>query len=145
MPAIKDTARIATKWSLVAGRSADAYQEGVENPRSDWKQATLASNNNWEQATQRAITQKSFRAGVDRSSTDAWQAGAINKGVSRYSAGVALGQANYERGFAPYAAIIRGTNLPDRKPKGDPANIQRVSLMAAALHNGKLRISGAAK
>lgn len=145
MPAIKDTARIASKWSLVAGRSSDAYLEGVENPRVDWKQATLAANGNWEASTQRAITQKSFRSGVDRSSTNLWQEGAINKGVSRYSAGVLLGQANYERGFAPFAAVIRATNLPERKPKGDPANIQRVSIMAKALHDAKLKLIGTGK
>lgn len=142
MPEIKSMDRIGSKWKTVAGRSSDTYSEGVKNPRKSWKKATQAANSNWEQGTQQAISRKSFKAGVDKSSDETWQDGAINKGVSRYSAGVELGQANYEKGFAPFAQVIAATNLPERKPKGDPANITRVSVMAKALHDKKLSLSG---
>lgn len=144
MAAIKSLANISTKWAVVAGRSGDAYQDGVTNPRKDWQKATLAANSNWEQGTQAAITRKTFKTGVEKSSTAAWQDGAINKGVSRYQAGVTLGQAAYEQGFAPYAQVIQATTLPERKPKGDPSNINRVSVMAKALHDKKLALMGAA-
>lgn len=142
MAKIKSMERISSKWSTVAGRSTDAYQDGVLQPRTDWKKATQASNTNWKAATQQAIAQDRFAAGVNRSSTENWQAGAIDKGVSRYAAGVQLGQPAYEAGFAPYRAVIEAVNLPDRKPKGDPANIQRVAMIATALHNAKVAATG---
>jgi hypothetical protein len=143
MPAIKNMQTIADKWAVVAGRSGDAYQQGIEAPRKDWKAGALAANSNYEAGVQAAVNRKSFKTGVEKSSTQIWRDGAINKGVSRYGAGVVLGRDKYEKGFAPYASIIAATNLPDRKPKGDPANIQRVSIMAKALHDAKLRIIGA--
>jgi len=142
MPAIKPMQTIADKWSVVAGRSGDAYQAGVESPRKDWKTATQAGNANWKTATQAAIARDGFKTGVDKSSSQTWQEGAINKGVSRYGAGVLLGRDKYEKGFAPYADVISRTLLPDRKPKGDPANIQRVGVMAKALHDAKLAMAG---
>jgi len=142
MPAIKSMDRIKSKWKDVAGRSGDQYTEGVKNPRKDWKKSTQAANANWKAGTQQAITRDSFKSGVDRSSTETWQDGAINKGASRYGAGIELGQDAYAKGFEPYANVIAATTLPDRKPKGDPANITRVSVMAKALHDKKLSLSG---
>lgn len=142
MAAIKDLGTIAAKWAVVAGRSGDAYQEGVEAPKRDWKTATQAANLNWELGTQQAISRKSFKAGVDKSSSEVWRRGAIDKGVSRYQVGVSLSADKYQKGFSPYADTIKATNLPDRKPKGDPSNINRVSIMAKALHDKKLSITG---
>lgn len=144
MAAIKDLGTIAAKWAVVASRSGDAYQEGVESPRRDWKTATQAANANWEQGTQAAISRKSFKAGVDKSSSETWRKGAIDKGVSRYQVGVTLSADKYQKGFSPYADTIKATALPDRKPKGDPSNINRVSIMAKALHDKKLALMGAA-
>jgi hypothetical protein len=143
MPAIKNMQTIADKWAVVAGRSGDAYQAGIEAPRRDWKAGALAANANYKAGVQAAVSRDSFKSGVDKSSTATWQKGAIDKGVSRYSAGVILGRDKYERGFSPYAQVIAATILPDRRPKGDPGNIQRVSVMAKALHDAKLKIMGA--
>lgn len=143
MPPIKNLQTIAAKWAVVAGRSGDAYQQGVEEPRRDWKAGALNGNSNYKAAVQAAVTRDSFKSGVERSSTAEWRRGAIDKGVPRYQAGVLLSADKYEKGFAPYAAIIAATNLPDRRPKGDPNNIQRVSIMAKALHDAKLKIMGA--
>jgi hypothetical protein len=145
MPAIKDISTIAAKWAVVAGRSGDAYQEGVEAPRKDWKSATQAATANWEAGTQQAITRKSFRAGVDKSSTETWKRGAIDKGVSRYTVGVTLSADKYQRGFQPYAETIKATTLPERYPKGDSRNINRVSIMSKALHDKKLSLLGTTK
>jgi len=141
MAGIKSMDKIAQKWSRVASTSGQSYQEGVQEPRKDWKAQTLAANNNWKQGTQQAITANRFQTGVNNTPTSKWQEGAINKGVDRYTAGVQLGAGNYAQGFAPFVDVIKSTVLPDRKPKGDPSNIQRVSVMAKALHDKKLALS----
>jgi hypothetical protein len=141
MPAIKSLANISSKWSTVAGRSGDAYEAGVRDPRKDWKTEAAAANNNWKAGVQTAVTQNRFQTGVNRSSTENWKQNAIDKGVSRYQAGVQLATGNFEKGFSPYAETIKNTTLPDRKPKGDPANITRVAVMAKALHDKKLSLA----
>lgn len=142
MTQIKDIQTIADKWAVVAGRSGDAYQAGIEAPRRSWKAGAQAANANYKAGVNAAVARDAFKVGVDRSSDDTWKRGAIDKGVSRYSAGVLLSADKYQNGFRPYAEVIKNTTLPDRKPKGDPANITRVSVMAKALHDAKLKLSG---
>jgi hypothetical protein len=140
MPAIKNLANTAAKWGVVSSRSGDSYKDGVQDPRKDWQKESVAANSNWKAGTQAAITGNRYQTGVQRTPTSVWQDGAINKGVDRYQAGVLLATGNYERGFAPYHDVIGRTTLPDRKPKGDPSNINRVSIMAKALHDKKLAL-----
>lgn len=137
MPKIKDLSRIADKWTTVTPQRQDSYVEGVQNPREDWKSATLAASARHTAAVQKSLTEKSFDKGVSKAGTSKWQKNAIEKGPSRWAQGVELGKDNYAKGFAPYAQIIANTSLPPRGPKGDPSNINRVAVMAKALSDGK--------
>ena len=138
MAAIKPLEKIAAKWATVSGRSGGEYEEGVRNPRSDWQKSTAAANSAWKQGVNQAVADDRFATGVAATPNSKWQDNAISKGVSRYSAGVQLAQQAYMDGFAPFAAVIASTTLPPRGPKGDPNNIQRVSVLADALHKAKL-------
>ena len=137
MPKIKDLSRIANKWTTVTPQRQDSYVEGVLNPREDWKNATLASSARHTAAVQKSLTEKSFDKGVARAGTEKWKKNTVEKGPGRWAEGVSLSMDNYAKGFAPYAAVIASTNLPPRGPKGDPANIQRVAVMAKALSDAK--------
>ena len=74
--------------------------------------------------------------------TDKWKKMASTKGPSRFAEGVMVAKPDYEKGFAPFAEEIAKTELPPRGPKGDPANIQRVAAIAAALHKKKMELLG---
>jgi hypothetical protein len=88
---------------------------------------------------QEAIRDKRFEKGVQKAGDSTWQAGAINKGVDRFGQGVQMAQDKYTQGFAPYAQVIESTNLPPRFPKGDPRNLARVTAIALALRNKKVK------
>lgn len=137
MPKIKDLSRIANKWTTVTPQRQDSYTEGIENPREDWKAATLAATARHTAGVQQALANKSFDKGVTRVGTAKWQKNALEKGPARWAQGVQLSQDNYSKGFAPYAQVIANTTLPPRGPKGDPTNIQRVAVMAKALSDAK--------
>jgi len=143
MPAVKSMDRITTKWARVAAVSQPEYEEGVRNPRKDWADETRKAEGNYDRGVQQAIQQKRFGKGVARAGTQKWQQNAIEKGVPRWAQGIQVSQANYEAGFQPYREVIMRTQLPPRGPKGDPKNIQRVSVMADALHKEKLARKGA--
>lgn len=140
MATIKSTASIASKWARVTPMRSQDYEEGVRNPKTDWANATAASEGNFETGVQRAIANKSFGKGVKKSGTAKWQEKTITKGTQRWGPGVSVAEKDYEEGFAPYAEVIAKTNLPPRFPKGDPRNIERVSKLATALH--KKKVSG---
>jgi len=139
MPAIKPVSEIAEKWARVTpGRSAD-YQAGIQNPKRDWAEATKAAEEAWVQGIQEAASQRRFSRGVARAGSEKWKKKALELGASRWGPGVAAARDDYERGFAPYAEVIARTSLPPRGPKGDPKNIERVRVLAQALHEAKIK------
>lgn len=139
MPAIKATSEIAEKWSRVTPQRTEDFEIGVKNPRRDWATQTKAAEGAYAQGVQTAIQEKRFGKGVDKAGTGKWQENTATKGVDRWGPGVQAGQDAYEAGFSPYANRIQSTKLPPRFPKGDPRNIERVRVMAAALRNQKVK------
>jgi hypothetical protein len=142
MANVKSMARISDKWKRVSAGAGAEYEEGVRNPRADWATETKKAESTYEQGIQASITRKAFGKGVTKAGSDKWQKNAIAKGPGRFSTGVALAQDDYEKGFAPYREVIERTALPARGPKGDPKNLQRVAILAKALHDKKISMEG---
>jgi len=138
MPAIKDVSQIAEKYTRVTPGRATEYAQGVQNPRADWQAATAAAETNWAQGVQQAVQKKTFGQGVRKAGSEKWKRKATELGTQRYGPGVAAAGTDYAQGFAPYAAVIQGTTLPPRYPKGDPRNYQRVQAMGEALRKKKM-------
>ena len=137
---IKKLDQIAEKWGRVTpGRTRD-YTLGVESPRKDWASATLQATSAYNQGMTDSIAERRWDRGVERAGTAKWKAKTLAKGPQRWSQGVTLAQPDYNRGFAPYHEALSLIQLPPRGPKGDPANIERVRVIAEALHELKRRI-----
>jgi len=139
MAKIKDIRTIAEKWSTVTPGRSGEYRKGVTDPVKDWAEEALAAEERYVRGVTEAATGGRYGRGVSHAGTSKWQEGAKTKGPGRFAEGVALGRSAYERGFSPYRDEIEHTDLPSRGPKGDPSNIQRVAVLAAALHNRKLK------
>jgi len=142
MPNIKSMDRISRTWDQRVSTSQSQFTEGVQNPKTDWAQATAAAEKNYNSAVQAAISRGSFGKGVQKAGSKSWQEGALTKGPTRWAEGVRLAVPKYEKNFSPFREVIQRTTLPPRGPKGDPANIQRVAVMAKALHDAKLAATG---
>jgi hypothetical protein len=138
MPAIKQLSSIASKYSRVTPERATDYALGIANPRVDWATATAAAAAVYKSAVIAAANEGRFEKGVTAAGTPKWKARATAVGPNRFAEGVALAGPDYSKGFAPYHAIIAGMNLPPRYPKGDKRNIDRVAILAAALHAAKI-------
>lgn len=143
MPPVKSLSRTAAKWTRVTSAAGPEYKEGVENPSKDWETETLAAEARYEAALAASIADKRFGKGVDQAGTAKWQRNAAALGPDRFASGVRHAQDNYAKGFAPYRDVIERTDLPERGPKGDPRNIDRVRVLAEALHDEKLARLGA--
>jgi len=137
MPAVKSMSSIAEKWARVTPQRAPDYEKGVRNPKKDWAKATIGASAAYKEGVQKAITENRFEKGVNAAGTEKWQRKAVELGPTRYSTGVQVAQPDYEKGFAPFRDVIERTTLPPRFAKGDPRNIDRVRVMAAALNAAK--------
>jgi hypothetical protein len=139
MATIKALSDISEKWSSVTpGRSA-YFEDGVRNPRKDWAQAAAASESAYSDGVSAAVARKGYSTGVRKAGTDKWSEKTLSKGVERWPSGVRAAGTDYEDGFSPFHRVIESTTLPPRRATGDPSNIERVTAIATALHQAKVK------
>ena len=138
MPAIKPRDKVAKTWAKRAAAARDEYLDGVANPRKDWQEQTVAAAASYQSGLEAAFTNQSFQKGVAAAGTKKWQDRAKKFGPGRYSEGVRASESEYRSGFERFHSRIAATDLPPRGPKGSPENIERVRIMAEALHDEKL-------
>lgn len=133
MPAVKPTDRTAQKWARVTSQRGEDYTMGVKAPRTPWAAAAKAAEDRYKAGVTEAANRGSFGKGVTAAGDQHWQEKTIAKGPARFAEGVQLGAPDFQAGVAPYLDTIAATNLPPRYPRGDPRNLERVRVMAAAL------------
>jgi len=140
MAKIKALADIGAKWTRVTpGRTQD-FRDGVAAPRKDWASQTAAAEGAYTEGVQKAASEGRFGKGVKARGTSGWQEKTLNKGVNRWGEGVRGATQDFQNGFAPFHKVIESVVLPPRGSKGDPRNIDRVSVIAAALHGRKVSV-----
>jgi hypothetical protein len=128
----------AQRWVDHASRATEDYVQGVQNPRTDWAQATAAAEQSYVAGIQDAISKGRFGKGVKRVGSATQIAGAVGKGQQRYASGVTDAQSKYAARVQPFLDVIANTVLPPRGPKGDPRNLDRVKAITTALRAKKL-------
>lgn len=139
MAKIKPMSRITDTWKRRAEASTPDYEAGIRDPRADWAEQAAAAEENYNAGVQAAIGRGAFGKGVTNAGTAKWQKAALEKGKTRWADGIRMASAAYIAGFEPYRNVIANTTLPARGPKGAPENIERVRVMANALHEEKMR------
>lgn len=127
----------AARWAQRTAAATEDYKAGVANPRQSWQTATTAATEVHKQATMAALQAGSFAKGVAKAGDAKWSNAAQGKGAERFGPGAAAGVQDYQTGVQPYLDVIANTTLPPRGPKGDPRNINRVAVLAAALRKKK--------
>lgn len=137
---IKTIDRIVEKWGRVTPGRAQDYKIGIEHPRRDWADATLKAEATYTSAMTQAVSERRWSRGVEAAGTRKWHDKTLAKGPARWSQGVGLAEADFKAGFAPYHDLLKAIILPPRGPKGDPANLERVRIIAESLHELKRRI-----
>lgn len=133
MAEIKSMAAISEKWTRVTPMRTEDYRKGIENPRRDWEQETVAAKANWKAGVDAAANKDMFSKGVSAAGTKKWKDKALAKGPGRFAEGVSLAGPDYERGFAPYRESISRVDLGPKFPRRDPRNLDRVKRVVNAL------------
>lgn len=137
MAVIKSASQIAEKWARVTPTRDTDYRQGVERPLRNWQDEAAAAEDRYVEGVTAAANAGRFGQGVRKAGTEKWRRKAIAVGVSRWGPGVRVAESDFESGFAPYRDVIERVELPPRRAAGDPANIERVAAIAAALHAAK--------
>ena len=128
---------IAGKWARVTPGRTEDYEDGVRNPKRNWETETVAAEANYEKGVTAAISRKGFSRGVKRAGLAKQQGNSITKGIPRFGEGVRMGQPAMEAGMERVVKTMQGITLPPRYPAGDSRNMERVRVIADALHKMK--------
>jgi hypothetical protein len=139
MAEIRSLAKIKEKYGRVTPSKGPELESGLKDPKKVWHDETLAAGEAWRGGVEGAIARDGFVKGVGKVSQSDYLDPALKLGVKRYRDGVTFGTDKYGRNFAPFRDVIEATTLPPRGPVGDPANLERVRIMAAALHDAKVK------
>lgn len=140
MTGIKPLNAIRKKWETNASsrQASEAYKDGINSPRADWKERTVAADDARKAGLAAADERDAFVEGVEDAGTAKWKERSLKFGPTRFSQGVKETGDDYAKGFAPFHSVIAQLSLPPRGPKGSPENIERVKVIAEALHNEKI-------
>jgi hypothetical protein len=135
---VKDAATAATKFVTRSQAAAQDYQKGVTGAGNTWQAHSAAAADSWGAGVQTAVSNGRYAKGVTRVGGQKWEAAATGKGAQRYPNGVSLAGPAWQAATGPYLDTIASLNLPPRRPKGDPANMQRAQMVADALRKKKV-------
>jgi hypothetical protein len=135
---VKDAAASATKFVQRAQAAAPDYQRGVQGAGQTWQTNAAAANDSYVAGVTAAANAGRFARGINAAGGQKYEAAAAGKGAQRYPQGVASAGPTWQAKTQPYLDTLAGLQLPPRRPKGDPANFQRVQIVGDALRKKKV-------
>jgi len=137
--AIRPLAEVVKAWIEYTPPRVGRYEAGVRMPKKIWEEQAIAAADAWSAGVMDAAARGAFAAGVREAGQRTWSERTLLLGPERWPRGVRVSEARYRTGFEKYHAVIEATTLPPRRPRGAPENIERVRIMAAALHEARVR------
>jgi hypothetical protein len=135
---VKDPAAAAAKFTQRGAAAAGDYATGVRGAGNRWQANAAASEENYAAAVTEAIGRKAFGRGVTKAGGAKFEAKASTVGARRFPEGIRDAGPAFQDGVAPFLQTIAALSLPPRRPKGDPANIERVRVITEALRRRKV-------
>jgi len=138
MAEIKSLTAIRDKWQRVTPGRTEDYKIGIEHPKRDWEEETLAAKDNYKAGVDAAHAKGMFEKGVRAAGSAKWKDKALKKGPGRFAEGVYIAGDDYAKGFGPFRDAIAAVDLGPRFPRRDPRNIERVKRVVDALVAAKI-------
>ena len=121
MVKVKDAAQRKANYVSAIGAVPGKYQAGIQ-ATSNWKERAIQGQGLYEQRMRDAEVLSRRERGLNRTSDAQWKQNAAGIGAQRIATGMQAGAEKQTANYEPYAAALRGLELPERT--ADPmANI----------------------
>lgn len=129
---MKTASQSAEKYASRASAASGDYVSGAQTTSKDQAASAIAAAAIYAQATQKAITDGRYAAGLQKSGKQKWLHGVTTKGGNRYGEGVSAAGPSYAQESARFDAARGAASSLPRGIKGSPQNLQRVQAVVAA-------------
>ena len=133
---------IAKKWKEEAPKRATYYQAETPAAADTWEANTKAAKATYKASLLVSKIEERFAGGVD-GQAGKFKRKVVDVGVDRYGPGIEAAESDMRDGIGPYRDVLDGLEVPDRKPRGDPANLKIVEKIFKQLHAKRLSVLGA--
>jgi len=140
---IPSTADVAEKWVTVTPARATYYEKETPAAADYWFDRTTKAGPTYKSAVTAPDIADRFTGGVKRVGAEKFIRKVKAVGVARYGPGITAAKEDYSKGIDPYLAELGVIDIPERKPRGDPGNLERVRKIMTALHKKRLAILAA--
>ncbi len=140
---VKSAAEVAQKWADVTPARASYYETEAPAAADEWFTNTTGAGGTYKAGISVAGIKERFVGGVRRAGAEKFRRKVKEVGVARYGPGVAAAKEDMAKGIADYLALLEGMEIPDRGPRGSPANYAIVQKVGDALHKKRLAVLAA--
>ncbi|MEM1518178.1 MAG: hypothetical protein QW789_03540 [Nitrososphaerota archaeon] len=140
---VKSREETSAKWVEETPRRSTYYQRYTAAAAGQWEANTLAAATTYKNAISAPDIDRRFVGGVKRAGAAKFARKVTEVGVARFAPGVSAAKTDYESAIAPYLDELAKIDVPPRKPRGDPGNLDRVKAIFEALRKKKLAMLAA--
>lgn len=135
--------KVAAKWVTEAPRRVEYYREATPAAAPRWLSNAVAAEAVYKAAVTAAGIEKRFVGGIKKAGAETFVRKVTEVGVDRYPRGIEAAKSDYQEGIAPFLDELAKVDVPERKPRGDPANYKRVEAIGTALNKKRLALLAA--
>jgi hypothetical protein len=135
---VPTAADVAKKWADETPGRSKYYEANTPGKGDKMVKNAVAAASTYKLAVQAADIDKRFTGGLKRVGGAKFDRKVKDVGVGRFGPGVTAAQTDMEASVAAPLAVIAATEIPARKPRGDPSNYTRSTTLGDAGHKARL-------
>lgn len=132
--AVKSLADTQKKWTDVTPTRQTEYAANTPAAAQKWEQNSTAASANYQAAVSAANIGARQSAGIRKAGSGKFARKVAQVGANRFGPGVQAAGQDFASAVGPYLQAIASVELPQRRPRGDPSNYQRVQRVGDPLH-----------
>lgn len=104
----------------------------------DWESGATAATKTYKAAVSAGDIDKRFSGGIKKAGAAKYNRKVKDVGVGRFGPGVSAAKSDMESNVAPYLTELGAIEVPERGPRGDAGNLERVRKIMDSLHKKRI-------
>ncbi len=132
---LEDTVK---RWVEETPKRSTYYERYTPEAAETWEKNAIGAAAIYKAAVQAADIDKRFAGGIKRVGAAKFRRKVTSVGVARFGPGITAAEEDYKSGIAWVIEELNKIEVPERKPRGDPSNYDRVRKIGEHLHKKRL-------